>query len=104
MESPRSSPVRKALTEPRLIAGAEYSLLLFNVAGLFFSVLVFKTWLWILGFFVVHIILVYVAKDDAEIRKVYFGYSRQRDKYDPWPHASQRRGHRPFGFGRGETC
>ena len=104
MEGVRSSKVRRALTEPLLIAGAERSLCLINIGVLLFTWVSLRVWWWTLGAFLIHIVLVYVAKDDADMRKIYIRYSLQGDKYDPWPHVSQRRGRRPLGFGQGETC
>lgn len=98
---PRSTAVHKSLHEVKTIGGVEDKLAILNVTFTAAFVMGMTMWQLIPVGIMAHLFLAWLTKKDPWTRKVYMRYSVQADMYDPWPHAVQKRGHRPVGFARG---
>lgn len=104
MEHARVSKVYTVLEAPMLVAGADFHLVMINVGILMFMLMSLRFWYWLLAYWLIHLVLKQLARRDHQARRIYHRYSMQADRYDPWPHRSQKRGLRPAGFGRGAPC
>lgn len=100
----RYCTVHRSLNEEKTLAGAERGLVIVNVTVAGAVVMAFESWLWVPVAFMIHAFLVWLHKQDPLIRKIYLRYNRQKDRYDPWPHAMDTLNSRPDGFDKGNLC
>lgn len=104
MYEQRYTVIHKSLNQPTLVMGGERELVIFNITIGMTAVfgLHFPPWLTITV--VAHFLLVWIARRDPMMRKIYIRYSRQQTLYDPWPHKTLRRLPRPKTFGKDLLC
>ena len=96
----RVNEVREALAAPKIVLGANVKLVLLNIGMLSFMLLSLRVWQWIFVFFPLHWVARALTDADPDTLKVYVAYSKQGDRYEPWPIPGlQRRMFRPNGFG-----
>lgn len=102
--TPRVNVIHKSLHEVKRIGGVESKLAILN--GTFVTAFVMGLGMWQLIPLGVatHFFLAYITKKDPYTRQIYMRYVTQADKYDPWPHAVQKKNQRPEGFGKGMLC
>lgn len=102
MDQIRVTPVFKTLSAVRQIAGVEDRLFFLNIGFTLFMLISLHIWYWLFMTVVLHVILRNINRGDPNIRMVYLAYSRQNDRYVPWPLPNRQfRNLRPTGFGRG---
>jgi len=104
MYQPRSTPIHHSLMEIKTIAGVERRIAIVNVTIAAALTMAMHVWGYVVAAVLLHVVLAYLTKRDPFLRLIYIRYNTQADTYDPWPHAVQRTGHRPYGFGRGALC
>lgn len=61
-------------------------------------------WAWLPAAVAVHALAARATRRDPFARRVYAGYLRQGNHYDPWPRVGLTRAARPNGFGRDLLC
>jgi len=101
---PRRTPVHRSLMEIKTIAGVERRIAIVNITIAAALTMAMHVWGYVAAAALLHAVLAYLTKRDPFLRPIYIRYNTQADAYDPWPHAVQRGGHRPYGFGRGVLC
>lgn len=104
MESLRESRLRTSFTEPKAISGVDFKLFTINVAVAVFMVISFRLWQWLPLTVVAHFFLKNITQKDSDALDVYVRYSKQCNRYEPWPMVGQMYGRRPVGFARGRPC
>jgi type IV secretory pathway TrbD component len=104
MYQPRRTPVHRSLMEMKTIAGVERRIAIANITIAAALTMAMHMWAYVAAAAMLHVVLAYMTKREPFLRLFYIRYNRQHDMYDPWPHAVQRSGHRPHGFGRGTLC
>ncbi|TAN03138.1 MAG: hypothetical protein EPN36_14165 [Rhodanobacteraceae bacterium] len=97
----RSSVVYQVLARPRLVAGADFKFVAINVCLAAIVCIIIHFWWYLIGMYVIHKVLQAIARNDPLSRVIFITYSKQRDRYDPWPRENAVRGLRPANFGRG---
>lgn len=100
----RITSIHKSLHEIKRIGGVESKLAILNGTFLAAFVMGLGMWQFIPVGIGTHMFLAWVTKNDAWARQIYMRYVTQADKYDPWPHAIQKKNERPEGFGKGMLC
>ena len=97
----RATEVPVRLSEPRMLAGGEFRLVMANFAFGLVVTGMMHVWQYLLVAAAFHLALMVVARNDPRAREIYLEYARQGDRYQPWPDPRrQRRNRRPAGFGR----
>ena len=104
MVPPRRTRIYRSLMEIKTIGGVERGLAIMNATIAVALTIGLHVWGYVIAAIGLHMILAYLTKRDPYMRLVYIRYNTQAHVYDPWPHAVQRRGQRPHGFGRGSLC
>ena len=100
----RATAVYRSLLEIKTIGGVEDRLAIMNGTFAIAIVVGLGLWPYIALAAALHLILARITRRDPFSRRIYMRYNTQADRYDPWPHARQRHGRRPQGFGRGTLC
>jgi type IV secretory pathway TrbD component len=100
----RATPVHRSLLEIKTIGGVEDKLAIMNGTFAVAIVMGLGLWLYLPVAIAMHLILARMTRRDPFTRRIYMRYNAQADRYDPWPHARQRRNRRPEGFGRSLLC
>lgn len=103
-EELRSTVVHRSLNEEKTMAGGEKGLVVANVTLAICICFASSTLYWAFPAMLIHFFLVWLHKLDPKMRKIYFRYSKQHSRYDPWPHAVITRNSRPEGFDQGNLC
>lgn len=104
MEALRESRLCASFTEPRLLAGVDFKLFTINVAVAVFMLATFHLWQWLILTVIAHYFFKNMTKNDPDALEVYTKYSKQGDRYEPWPLVDQQHNQRPVGFARGDIC
>ena len=104
METLRESKLSASFTEPRSLAGVAFKLFVINVAVAAFMLITFKLWQWLILSVIAHFFFKNMTKNDPDALEVYTRYSKQGDRYEPWPLVDQQYGQRPVGFARERVC
>lgn len=97
----RTSRVYQVLAKPRLILGQDFPFLVMNMAIAAVMVLDLHVYWWLFITFIIHKVLQAIGRNDPLMRRIFLVYSKQADRYDPWPSVDAVRGLRPRDFGRG---
>lgn len=97
----RSSVVYQVLARPRLVAGADFTFEAINVCLAAIMCIIIHFWYWVVGAYIIHKVLQAIARNDPLSRVIFVTYSKQCDRYEPWPRENAVRGLRPANFGRG---
>jgi type IV secretory pathway TrbD component len=100
----RMTKVHKSLMEIKTMGGVERNLFILNLTAFGIFVMGLHMIAFIAISVISHYVLVKVTKKDPFTRLIYLHFSKQCDRYDPWPHAVQKRNLRPEGYGRGALC
>ena len=100
----RATPVHRSLNQEKTMAGGEKVLVVINVTLAICICFATTTLYWAGVAVVIHFFLVWLHKLDPRMRKIYFRYSQQHGRYDPWPHVEVSKNSRPEGFDRGNLC
>ncbi len=99
----RVTPVPTRLSEVKMLAGGEFKLVMANGAFAFVVIALLHIWQYVAVALVIHLTLVIAAKSDKQTREIYLEYTRQGERYVPWPEPDlQKQNFRPTGFGRRE--
>lgn len=94
-------PIR--LSEPKILMGAEFKLVVANFAFGFLAIALLHVWQYALVVGVLHGVLILATKADHRSREIYLEYVKQAESYTPWPSGQQLRcQQRPIGFGRNQ--
>jgi type IV secretory pathway VirB3-like protein len=101
MERLDSSDVNTAILHPMTTLGVDDWLFTFNVLQCMYIGVATRWSGWLIVSVVFHFLLMLVTKLKPNLIDCYMKYSRQANRYDPYPSINQRRGLRPVGFGRG---
>lgn len=104
MEALRESELRTSLTEPRLLSGVAFNLFVINLGVAIFMLTTFMLWQWLIVAVIAHYFFKNMTKNDPDALEVYTKYSKQGDRYEPWPLVDQQHNQRPIGFARGDIC
>lgn len=100
----RVTVVHRSLNEEKTMAGGEKGLVVANVTLAICICFASSTLYWAVPATLIHFFLVWLHKLDPKMRRIYFRYSRQKLRYDPWPHAIETKNSRPEGFDQGNLC
>lgn len=100
----RETPVHRSLNQEKTMAGGEKALVATNFTLAACISFGSSSLYWIPVALLIHFFLVWLHKLDPKMRKIYFRYSKQHTRYDPWPHAIETRNSRPEGFDKGNLC
>lgn len=100
----RVTPVHRSLNEEKTMAGGEKALVVINTTVAVCVCFASSTFYWLIVAIPFHFFLVWLHKLDPKMRKIYFRYSKQHSRYDPWPHAVVTNNSRPEGFDQGNLC
>ena len=103
-DSLRVTTVHRSLNEEKTMAGGEKGLVVANATMAICICFASTTLYWLAVAMLIHFILVWMNKLDPKMRKIYFRYSQQYERYDPWPHAVDTNNSRPDGFDKGNLC
>ncbi len=97
----RRTQVATRLSEVKMLAGGEFALVMANIAFGFLAVVLLHVWQYLLVAALLHAALMLAAKTDRHVREIYLEYTKQGDRYTPWPEPSRHLfNRRPIGFGR----
>jgi type IV secretory pathway TrbD component len=97
----RRTQVATRLSEVKMLAGGEFKLVVANLAFGFLAVALLHVWQYVMVVAMLHGVLILAAKSDLQAREIYLEYTRQSDRYIPWPMPRRDRfNRRPVGFGR----
>lgn len=101
----RKTPVYGALMRPRLTWGVDTDIVeSLGIVTIFFVLSPIRFYYFPVISFTIWLLVYLYAADDPDALRILRHYSKQGDRYEPWPHAGQRCGLRPAGFGRDELC
>lgn len=100
----RVTTVHRSLNEEKTMAGGEKALVVINTTLAVCICFATQTLYWAVVALLIHFFLVWLHKLDPKMRKIYFRYSQQHQRYDPWPHAITTSNARPEGFDQGNLC
>lgn len=100
----RRTTVHRSLNQEKTMAGGEKRLVVANTTLALCICFASSTLYWAPVAILVHFFLVWLHKLDPKMRKIYFKFSQQHTRYDPWPHAVETKNSRPEGFDKGNLC
>lgn len=100
----RESKVYTSLHKVKTICGAPVEMTLPNGLLCVNLAILLKTPIVLVFFIALHALAAYSSKRDPLFLKIYTRFTRQRDRYDPWPHVPQKINKRPPGFSRENLC
>jgi type IV secretory pathway TrbD component len=101
----RTNAIYRSLNEEKTYGGVQRGIALANAAVLMLSVVALSWWWVVAPCLLFHVLMRYANKKDPQMMQVYFKYSSQALRYDPWPRVSgSAKGLRPSGFSRGQLC
>lgn len=100
----RVTTVHRSLNEDKTMAGGEKGLVIANTTLVVCICFATNTIYWGAVALLIHFFLVWLHKLDPKMRKIYFKYSLQHSRYDPWPHSIVTKNSRPEGFDQGNLC
>ena len=99
----RRTAVATRLSEVKMLAGGEFKLVMANMALAFIVIGLLHIWPYGLVAMAIHLVLMIAARSDKQSREIYLEYTKQGDRYVPWPEPElQKQNRRPVGYGRGE--
>jgi hypothetical protein len=101
MDVLETSEVNTSILHPMTTLGVDDWLFTFNLLQCMYITAATRWWGWVMLSFAFHFVLMMVTKLMPNLIGCYMKYSRQANRYDPYPNINQRRGLRPVGFGRG---
>jgi type IV secretion system protein VirB3 len=101
MEQLDSSDVNVAILHPMTTLGVDDWLFTLNLLQCMYIGAATRWSGWLIVSVGFHFGLMLVTKLKPNLIDCYLKYSRQANRYDPYPNINQRRGLRPVGFGRG---
>ncbi len=94
-------PVYPCLSAPMVVFGVEWQQFAGNAMVLILMAGTLKQFWWIVPAVVIHLVLWYANRRDADMLGIYLAYARQSARYEPQSTVVMLQGARPAGMGRG---
>ena len=102
---PRTTVIHPSLMRVQTIGGVERRLAIVHICIAVAMLGVWRIWLYLPVFILLHLFLVWLTKREESIFLIYTQYSKQSDIYDPWVRVDRKsKIKRPHGFGRDILC
>jgi type IV secretory pathway VirB3-like protein len=101
MEELDSSEIKKSLLSQLTTLGVDDWLFVMNLCTAILVSVILRFPRFLILSLLMHFVLMVVTQLSPQLLEKYLKHMRQSDRYTPWPMATQKRGLRPLGYGRG---